>query len=68
MQTVRAWRRAKEISQEDMAVRLGIHVNTYQNWEAEPEKISIGNAKKIAEIFGVSLDDILFEKQKGDAE
>lgn len=51
-----------------MAVRLGIHVNTYQNWEAEPEKISIGNAKKIAEIFGVSLDDILFEKQKGDAE
>ena len=68
MQTVRAWRRAKEISQEDMAVRLGIHVNTYQNWEAELEKISIGNAKKIAEIFGVSLDDILFEKQKGDAE
>jgi transcriptional regulator with XRE-family HTH domain len=65
MQTVRAWRRAKEISQEDMANRLGIHVNTYQNWESEPEKISISNAKRIAEIFGLSLDDILFEKQEG---
>jgi len=64
MQTVRAWRRAKEISQEDMANRLGIHVNTYQNWESEPEKISISNAKRIAEIFGLSLDDILFEKQE----
>jgi transcriptional regulator with XRE-family HTH domain len=65
MQTVMAWRRAKEISQEEMADRLKIHVNTYQNWESEPDKISIGNAKKIAEIFGVSLDEILFEKQEG---
>lgn len=62
MQTVRAWRRAKDISQNDMADKLGVHVNTYQNWESEPEKISISNARKIAEIFGVSLDDILFEK------
>ena len=68
MQTVRAWRRAKEISQYDMAEMLGVHVNTYQNWENEPDKISIGNAKKIAEIFGLSLDDILFEKPEGDAE
>ena len=65
MLTLRAWRRAKEISQEDMAERLNVHVNTYQNWESEPDKISIGNAKKIAEIFGVSLDEILFEKQEG---
>lgn len=48
-----------------MADKLKIHVNTYQNWESEPDKISIGNAKKIAEIFGVSLDEILFEKQEG---
>ena len=65
MQTVRAWRRAKEISQESMAEKLGIHVNTYQNWESEPDKISISNAKRIAGIFGVSLDDILFERQEG---
>ena len=65
MQTVRAWRRAKEISQEEMADKLKIHVNTYQNWESEPDKISISNAKKIAEIFGVSLDEILFERQEG---
>ena len=48
-----------------MADKLKIHVNTYQNWESEPDKISISNAKKIAEIFGVSLDEILFERQEG---
>lgn len=31
--TVRQWRRAKDITQEQMAESLGIHVNTYQNWE-----------------------------------
>ena len=68
MLTVRAWRRAKEISQGDMAEMLGVHVNTYQNWESEPDKISINNAKRIAGIFGVSLDDILFERQEGEKE
>ncbi len=58
--TLRAWRRAKEITQEDMAERLKIHVNTYQNWENKPETIAIGYAKKISEILELSLDDIIF--------
>jgi len=60
MQTMRAWRRAKEISQGDMAEKLNIHINTYQNWEKEPQKITIENAHKIADIFGVTIDDISF--------
>lgn len=58
--TVRAHRRAREISQEEMAYRLGVHVNTYQNWEKEPEKITIANATRIAEIFGVPVNEIEF--------
>ncbi len=61
--TVRQWRRAKDITQEQMAESLGIHVNTYQNWEEAPEKISIEKAVKIAEIFGVTLDDVSFKKE-----
>ena len=61
--TIRQWRRAKEITQEQMAERLDIHVGTYQNWEESPEKISIGKAMQIAEIFGVTLDDITFRKE-----
>ena len=60
MQTMRALRRAKEISQGDMAEKLNIHINTYQNWEKEPQKITIENAHKIADIFGVTIDDISF--------
>lgn len=60
--TMKQWRKAKEITQERMAERLGIHVNTYINWEKEPEKISIENSQKIAEIFGIPLNDILFKR------
>lgn len=62
--TIRQWRRVQEITQEQMAEKLGIHINTYQNWEEAPEKISIGKAIEIAKIFGVSLNDITFRKQE----
>ena len=60
--TLRQWRRAKEITQEQMADVLGIHVNTYQNWEDAPEKISIEKALEIAKFFKVGLEDISFKK------
>lgn len=58
--TLREWRRIKEISQEAMAKKLNIHVNTYQNWEREPGKIAVGKAFEISEILGVSMNDIVF--------
>jgi len=61
--TLRQWRRAKEISQEKMAELLKIHVNTYQNWEESPEKISIEKAMEISSILNVDLDDISFKKE-----
>lgn len=63
MLTLRAWRRAKEISQEEIAKRLGIHVNTYLNWEKKPQDISVDNAKRLSEILGVPLDDISFKTE-----
>ena len=63
--TLRAWRRVKEISLEDMAKSLKIHINTYQKWEKRPETIAIGNAIKISEILGVSLNDIVFVSDEG---
>lgn len=61
--TMRQWRKAKEISQESMADALNVHVNTYLNWEKAPEKISVSQAKKISEILGVPLNDIIFSKE-----
>ena len=61
---LRAWRRAKNISQIDMADKLGIHVNTYQNWEKKPESISISNAVRIAKILDVSISEISFTEHE----
>ena len=61
--TMRQWRKAKEFSQEYMAECLGVHVNTYLNWEKEPEKISIENSQKIAKILNIPINDILFKKE-----
>ncbi len=61
---LRAWRRAKDISQTDMAEKLGIHVNTYQNWEKKPESISISNALRIAQILEISINDISFAEHE----
>lgn len=62
--TVKAWRQAKDISQDEMSKKLGIHVNTYQSWEKNTEDISIKNAYKISFILGVSLDDITFIEEE----
>ncbi len=62
--TLRQWRRAKEITQEKMADTLGVHVNTYQNWEEDPGKISIDKAFAIAKILNVSIDNISFRKEE----
>lgn len=61
--TLREWRRVKEITQEDMAKKLNIHVNTYQNWEKEPGKICFDKAVEISKILNVSLDDISFKSK-----
>jgi len=58
--TLREWRRVKEISQESMADKLQIHVNTYQNWEKDPGKIAFDKAVEISKILGVSIDEISF--------
>lgn len=60
--TVREWRRVREISQENMAQSLGIHVNTYQLWEKNPEKIPISKAMEIASLLNVGMDDIVFQE------
>lgn len=58
--TIKEWRRAKGIAQEEMANICGVHVNTYRAWEDNPEMIKLVNAQKIAERLEVSMSDILF--------
>jgi transcriptional regulator with XRE-family HTH domain len=54
------WRRARNISQKEMAKALNISLPTYIRLENNPENIKIGQAFIIAKRLDVSLDDIIF--------
>lgn len=60
MLTLKEWRRARGISQEEMAEKLEIHINTYRSWEETPSLIRFTKAVKMAEILKVELSDIIF--------
>lgn len=57
---MKQWRLAMGLSQEEMAAKCNVHRNTYASWEENPDNVSIGNAKIIAEALGESVDDIFF--------
>lgn len=58
--TLRQHRLVREISQEKMADELGVHRNTYAALEENPGKMSVDQAKTIAKILEVTVDDIFF--------
>lgn len=53
-------RKKARYSQEAAAGELGISRPTYAKLEKNPEIIEIGMAKKIADLFGVTIDQLNF--------
>lgn len=60
--TMKQWRLAKELSQEEMASKCNVHRNTYAAWEDNPDMVSVGNAKVIAQALGESVNTIFFNE------
>lgn len=60
--SIKEWRRIREISQESAAKACGVHVNTYAKWEKDAEKMPVRAAYALAALFGVSVEDIIFDK------
>lgn len=56
--TIQELRRAKGISQEEMAAVCGVHVNTYRAWELNPDDIKLAKAQLIADRLGIKLEDV----------
>ena len=59
--TLGAWRRARGISQDEMAKLCGVSVITYRKWEQDPGSIKIDSAILIADKLQISLDDIILQ-------
>lgn len=57
--TLDAWRRARGVSQDEMAILCGVSTMTYRKWENNPGSIKIDDALLIADKLKISLDDII---------
>ena len=53
-------RARKGLNQSETAEKLGVSTQTYNAWEADFGMVKIRNAIKIANLFGVKVDDIFF--------
>lgn len=56
--TLRQVRRVQEITQEEMAKRLGVSKATYAAWEKCPAKVQTGKLIQAVRILGCKLTDI----------
>lgn len=59
--TLKELRARKNWSQEEIANKLGVSTATYNSWENDFGKIKISKGNEIANLFGVTLDDIFFK-------
>ncbi|MGQ3448093.1 helix-turn-helix transcriptional regulator [Streptococcus pneumoniae] len=56
---IRELRKKGRLSQQTLANQIGVFRNTISNWETGYSQISLENAKKVAEYFGVTIDYLL---------
>lgn len=61
--TIKQARKVADLTQDQVAAALGVHVQTYRKLEDKPEMATVAQAKKIAEITGISVESIFFCSQ-----
>lgn len=54
------WRRAKKLTQPELAKECGVSVTSIRFWEAHPDRIQIRYIPIIANALGVDQKDIIF--------
>ncbi|MCA6067183.1 helix-turn-helix domain-containing protein [Chryseobacterium sp. RG1] len=62
---IKRLRNKTKFSHQEIADMLGIDRNTYANWENEATDIKSQFIPKLAEIFGVSIQDLFESGEKG---
>ena len=62
--TLKDARRRALLTQEDMAGRLGVSKSAYRWYERTPGKMRVDVACRVAEIVGLTIDDLTFTKER----
>ncbi len=61
---IRAERARLNMTQPDLAIKVGVSIQTIQNWEADIGTCSIKNLLKLMDIFGCSADYLVGRSRK----
>ena len=56
---IKKLRKQAKLSEQTLADQIGVFRNTISNWETGYSQISLENAKKVAEYFGVTIEYLL---------
>ena len=67
MKDLRKWRERKNYSQKEVAISLGVAPPQISKWEAGVTEPSLENLIKLAELYGVTLDEIVGHAQPAGA-
>lgn len=62
MNRIRTLREASSMSQKELASAIGVPQSLVSYWEREKRTLSVVNAQKLADFFGVEIKDIFVEK------
>lgn len=58
--TLKSARMYRNLTQQEMADHLGVHSNTYAEWERHPENIRIKDAEKISLVLNMPMSAIFY--------
>ncbi len=63
-QTLRKWRRDRNLSQESLAKQAGISPRTIATWEKDNNhfrKASVGRVEAVSKVLNINLDDFILD-------
>lgn len=63
-QNIRELRKVCLLTQEELANHLGVARQTVAKWESGESMPDLDNAKMLCDLFGVSLDDLVFHNEE----
>lgn len=59
-QNLKRIREEKEMSQEELAITIGVEKKDIEHWESGKKEPRMGNVQKLSEALGVSISDLIY--------
>lgn len=63
--TIREWRNARYLTQDELAGKIGVSYYTISNWEIGVKQPRVKNLRALAEALGIHPDQIILIAGKG---